>query len=76
MPKTDKLKHWEKIFDDWNHSGLNRAEYCREKNLKLSTFDYWQGLIKKESTKKGESGTGPSLLKLEISSFCVILSIH
>lgn len=44
--KKDK---WIKILTDWENSELIRAEYCRQKNIPISTFDYWRQRIRKDA---------------------------
>ena len=51
---------WVQRFRDWEESGLKRAEYCRQNNFPVSTFDYWRHRIRKES----EKANGSSLVKL------------
>ncbi|WP_411569411.1 IS66 family insertion sequence element accessory protein TnpA [Serratia sp. UGAL515B_01] len=29
-------------MEHWRKSGLSQSAYCRENNMKLATFHYWQ----------------------------------
>jgi hypothetical protein len=40
---------WVQKLQDWEMSGLKRAEYCRQNQIPVSTFDYWRKRIRKES---------------------------
>ena len=46
---------WVQRFKEWEASGLKRAEYCRQNNFPVSTFDYWRHRIRKESEKTKEN---------------------
>ena len=54
---------WVRRFKEWEESGLKRAEYCRQNNFPVSTFDYWRHRIRKESEKT----KGNSLVKLPVA---------
>ena len=36
--KRRKYRNWEKVFSDWEKSGLSRSEYCREKGINQGVF--------------------------------------
>lgn len=40
---TDK---WRRIYKSWEKSGLSRREFCRQNQLAISTFYYWQKKFK------------------------------
>lgn len=42
MTPEQKRDFWQDHFDAWKQSGLTRGEYCRQHDLKLSTFGYWR----------------------------------
>lgn len=44
MPRwnPDKEEYWNQKIAEWNRSGLNKARWCRENNIKSYLFDYWQ----------------------------------
>ena len=42
MRKTAyKEEEMRKVYSDWQRSGLSKKDYCRVKNLPISTFHYW-----------------------------------
>ncbi|TGM90993.1 IS66 family insertion sequence element accessory protein TnpA [Leptospira licerasiae] len=43
---------WEKEFEDFSKSGISQPQYCREKQIKYSTFRYhWERRTKAENKK-------------------------
>lgn len=38
---TDKAQRMFALIDQWRASGLRRDEFCREHQIKISTFSYW-----------------------------------
>ena len=36
--QSKKQDEWRKRIEEWKHSGLNQAEYCREQNWSLANF--------------------------------------
>lgn len=46
-PKTkDKRAHWAEIIAACKKSGQSRLSFCTEKNISISTFGYWQKVLK------------------------------
>lgn len=39
---TEKQQRWSSIIEDWSHSGLSRAEYCRQHQLNPDQFYAWK----------------------------------
>ena len=48
-----KLDRWKSLITDWQTSGQTREVFCRERDLKISTFSYWRTKI----NKLGSAGT-------------------
>lgn len=40
MPRTRTPRQWREILDAFDRSNLSQAEFCRRRNLALSTFRY------------------------------------
>ena len=55
-----KLDRWKSLITDWQESGETREVFCRERDLKISTFSYWRTKINKHN-KLGNTGTGAPL---------------
>jgi len=58
---SSNIEKWKNEFNRWETSGLTRAEYCRQNNIKLSTFDYWRHRLKDLASKENK------LVKLPVS---------
>ena len=46
--------NWPEQFKSWKKSGLSKAEYCRQKKIRYSSFLYWRK--KYESPQSPPSG--------------------
>ena len=42
MKPEDRIEYWNLVMSDFKESGLTRREYCKENDIKVSTFDYWK----------------------------------
>lgn len=52
------------IVDEWMASGLCRAEFCREKEIKASTFEGWLNHFYPEREKKTNTNN-TALIKIQ-----------
>lgn len=43
--KILSAEEWKSILSDWQASGLNQVDYCRNKNLKVKTFSNWKNKL-------------------------------
>ena len=42
MPhRPDRVAFWAETFLQWQHSGLSKAEFCRQSGLSLASFKNW-----------------------------------
>ena len=54
---TDRRSEMRRVVEEFHASGLTRREFCRQRGIALSTFDYWrQRLLRK-----------PRLVKVEVA---------
>ncbi len=44
---------WQAIIDQQAHSSLSIAEFCRKKNLSVSSFHRWRRLLRHKSQDPG-----------------------
>ena len=44
----EKQKNWIERIKAWEKSGISQREYCREKNISFSAFQYWRKRLKKK----------------------------
>lgn len=47
--------HWRNVLKDWNASGLNGAEYCRDKGITYNQFRDWRIEIRKRNLELEET---------------------
>ncbi len=47
---------WKSRFDDWKKSGLSQIKYCKQNNLKPSSFYNWNYIFR-QSPKSKEAKT-------------------
>lgn len=47
---TTKESYWGETIHEHETSGLTQKEFCRQKQIKLSTFHYWKGRRKSLET--------------------------
>ena len=57
---------WQDMLKVWERSGSSRAEFCREHDVPVSTFDYWR---KKQRDNVDES---PRLVKIPRKATAVV----
>ena len=70
----DKMSRWQKIMADQKASGLSAKQYCIERNLNLSTFNYWRAKVLFEPPQKSMATFLPVRLKNTDSGFTVKVS--
>ncbi|MCK4516835.1 MAG: hypothetical protein KAU31_16350 [Spirochaetaceae bacterium] len=47
MKWTAEAIRWKKIFEEYEGEGVKRKEFCAERRIKSSTFDYWRARLRK-----------------------------
>lgn len=45
-PKTDKQRHWAKILEEAESSGMSLADYARANNIGVQTLYQWRSALK------------------------------
>ncbi|MBP3818515.1 MAG: hypothetical protein J6H31_09415 [Butyrivibrio sp.] len=61
-----RMSHWKDIIVKACSSGVSKSEWCRENNVNLRQFFYWQGVIRKQELQSingiiDESGSVPMI---------------
>jgi hypothetical protein len=51
----NKLDQWKGRMTEWQDSGQTREVYCRERDLRISTFSYWRTKINKLESSESET---------------------
>ncbi|MDH5720460.1 MAG: hypothetical protein OEZ13_07525 [Spirochaetia bacterium] len=50
--ENEKNTIWQEIFADYRKSELSQRAYCKENNLKYSTFAYWRNRLSKRAKEQ------------------------
>ena len=54
MRWTAQAEQWKQVLEEYESKGVKRGEFCAERGIKVSTFDYWRARVRK--TGENESG--------------------
>lgn len=41
--------HWTTLVREWESSGLSQTEFCRQRSIKVTTFNFWKLRILKQT---------------------------
>ena len=63
----ERRAHWRAVVERWQHSGLSKAAFCRENDLRLWQFHYW---VKRVAELTG-SGPGFAQVAAAGSGICL-----
>jgi len=44
-----RLEQWTSLVQSCSDSGLTKAEWCRQNNIKIKTYYYWQRRVRKHA---------------------------
>jgi hypothetical protein len=69
----DKEQHWLEVLKQWQVSGLNQAEFCRQQGHEYKSFCRWRRILIKRQLIPGEFRSvqrtvKPKLVPIEINS--------
>ena len=56
MTKEERVTHWRTVIRKHATSGLSAAAFCREQDINIHKFRWWQRRFKKENSQQKESG--------------------
>ena len=42
LSRCAKRRFWEKVIEEWPATGLSQTEYCRQKRIRIKSFQYWK----------------------------------
>jgi hypothetical protein len=54
---TDRRSEMRRVVEEFLSSGLTRREFCNQRGIALTTFDYWRGQFRSK----------PRLVKVEVA---------
>lgn len=60
--KENRAKIWQAHIRQWEQSGLSQRRYCEERELSLSTFQWWRSRLKKRV-----NGASASIVRLPLA---------
>ena len=53
---TEKQQHWSSLIEQWSHSGLSQADFCRRHQINLDRFYSWKYKLAKISYSPKDNG--------------------
>jgi hypothetical protein len=59
-----KIEQWQEVISQWRESGQTQKDFCRTRDIKLSTLHYWMKRVKKTSTAQAALPGVASHIKL------------
>lgn len=62
--KSNKASYWQEKVDGWINSGLTQGEFCKQNNLRFTTFSYWRSRLSIRQKSKEK----PAMVPVEITA--------
>jgi hypothetical protein len=59
LSRSAKRGFWEKVIEEWSATGLSQTEYCRQKRIRIKSFQYWKRNLRR-------SVCAPALVELPL----------
>ena len=56
MNKEERITHWRAVITKHATSGLSAAAFCREHDISIHQFRWWQRRFRKDNSQSKESG--------------------
>jgi hypothetical protein len=56
MTKEERINHWRAFIRKHATSGLSAAAFCREQDINIHQFRWWQRRFRKDNSQSKESG--------------------
>jgi transposase len=50
-----KIEQWQEVISQWRESGQTQKDFCRTRDIKLSTLHYWMKRVKKDIDRPGSA---------------------
>ncbi|NBB91517.1 MAG: hypothetical protein GVY23_10020 [Spirochaetes bacterium] len=66
---TKKEKLWSARIEEWKKSGLSQRRYCEQRQLSLSTFQWWRTRLREPASSTAEQPT-TTLVELPVPEVC------
>jgi len=63
--ETKRSAEMRRTLEEYGASGLGRREFCEQRRIPLTTFDYWR---REHAAKARKQGKPPRLVKVEVAA--------
>jgi hypothetical protein len=65
MGETARSQQMRQMLEEYAASGLGRREFCEQRGIALTTFDYWR---REHGNKRRKQSRRPRLVKVEVAA--------
>lgn len=65
MGETERSQQMRRMLEEYKASGLSRQEFCQQRSIPLTTFDYWR---REHGVKPGKQARPARMLKVEVAA--------
>jgi hypothetical protein len=63
--ETERSAEMRRVLEEYAASGLTRREFCQQRGIALTTFDYWRREL---AEKPRQQAKRPRLVKVEVAN--------
>jgi hypothetical protein len=65
MGETERSQQMKRMLEEYKASGLSRQEFCQQRSIALTTFDYWR---REHGVKPGKRVGSGRMVKVEVAA--------
>ena len=62
---TERSSEMRGVLDEWETSGLSRREFCQQRGIAVTTFDYWR---REHAVKRRKQARGPRMVAVKVKN--------
>ena len=63
--ETERSSGMRRVLDEWESSGLRRREFCQQRGIALTTFDYWR---REHAVKRRNQARLPRMVAVKVDN--------
>ena len=63
--QTERSAEMRRVLEEYAASGLSRREFCQQRGIALTTFDYWR---REHAVQQGKPERGPRMVAVKVSN--------
>jgi hypothetical protein len=63
--ETERSEEMRRVLEEYESSGLSRREFCGQRQIPLTTFDYWR---REHAVKARKQGRQPRMVRVEVAT--------